>query len=78
MSGHLPHPRAPIYHQAVLQVLHVSFSPNGRTHASGSADSTINVWKMSTGAEIKAMTGHENSVSVATRPRYIRLSFRDA
>ncbi|MEH1884279.1 WD40 repeat domain-containing protein, partial [Nostoc sp.] len=43
-------------------VLGVSFSPDGKMLASGSAENTVKLWDTSTGKEIKTLTGHTNSV----------------
>ncbi|MEH1884926.1 WD40 repeat domain-containing protein, partial [Nostoc sp.] len=41
----------------------VSFSPDGKTLASGSDDKTIKLWNLETGKEIRTLTGHSKSVS---------------
>ena len=43
-------------------VFSVVFSPNGEYLASGSADKTIGVWRVSSGERIKTLTGHSNYV----------------
>src|SRR5689334_24369397 len=41
----------------------MSFSPDGKTLASGSYDYTVKLWNLETGKEIRTLTGHSNSVS---------------
>ncbi|MEA5567378.1 WD40 repeat domain-containing protein, partial [Anabaena sp. UHCC 0399] len=43
-------------------VVSVSFSPDGKTLASGSLDNTIKLWNLETGKEIRTLTGHSNPV----------------
>ena len=38
----------------------VVFSPNGEYLASGSADRTIGVWRVSSGERINTLTGHSH------------------
>ena len=40
----------------------VVFSPNGEYLASGSADRTIGVWRVSSGERINTLTGHSHRV----------------
>jgi WD40 repeat protein len=41
----------------------VSFSPDGKTLASGSDDKTIKLWNLETGKEIRTLQGHDNFVN---------------
>ncbi|MEG4632638.1 WD40 repeat domain-containing protein [Microcoleus sp. AR_TQ3_B6] len=41
----------------------VSFSPDGKTLASGSYDKTIKLWDITTGKEIRTLQGHSSSVN---------------
>ncbi|MCC5613803.1 hypothetical protein LC605_01645 [Nostoc sp. CHAB 5836] len=50
-------------------VYSVSFSPDGKTLASGSADNTIKLWNLETGKEIRTLKGHSEYVySVSFSP----------
>jgi len=55
-------------------VYSVSYSPDGRSIASGSSDNTIKIWESSTGVLQRTLTGHSNdveSVSYSPDGRYI-------
>nr|NCR55544.1 hypothetical protein [Microcystis aeruginosa L211-07] len=41
----------------------VNFSPDGKTLVSGSYDTTIKLWNVETGQEIRTLKGHDRSVS---------------
>jgi WD40 repeat protein len=43
-------------------VVSVSFSPDGKTIASASGDTTIKIWDVVTGKEITTLTGHRHAV----------------
>jgi WD40 repeat protein len=40
----------------------VSFSPDGKTLATGSSDKTIKLWNVETGKEIRTLHGHDSYV----------------
>ena len=51
------------------RVLSVSFSPNGKTLASGGADATVRLWNVDTGNLLKTLSGHAGGVlSVSFSP----------
>jgi len=47
-------------HQGLIHTL--SYSPNGKTLASGSSDRTIKLWNPETGEELTTLTGHQDWV----------------
>ncbi|MDB9475636.1 WD40 repeat domain-containing protein, partial [Dolichospermum circinale] len=50
-------------------VYSVSFSPDGKTLASGGDDKTIKLWNLDTGKEIRTLSGHSDFVySVSFSP----------
>jgi WD40 repeat protein len=55
--------------RAVIQLAHssavnsVAFSHDGRLALSGSSDSTLKIWEISTGREIRTLRGHSSSVN---------------
>ena len=62
------------------RVYSVVFSPNGEYLASGSADRTIGVWKVSSGERINTLTGHSNwvnSVVFSPNEEYLVSGSRD-
>ncbi|MBN2305872.1 MAG: protein kinase [Anaerolineae bacterium] len=60
-------PANPVGHQE--RVLRVVYSPDGKTAATSSYDSTIRLWDVATGEEIRQFTGtKENLVTVAFSP----------
>jgi WD40 repeat protein len=51
------------------EVFSVSYSPDGKTLASGSVDNTVKLWDVVTGKELKTLNGHQNWVwSVSFSP----------
>ena len=44
-------------------VMSVAFSPDGSRLASGSADSTVRIWSLSSGSTVSTLTGHKNCVN---------------
>ena len=51
------------------QISSFAISPDWQTLVSGSGDSTIKIWQLSTGRELRTLTGHSNSVfSLAISP----------
>ena len=45
------------------QVTAIAFAPNGTWLATGSSDSTIRIWDVESGTELRALTGHTGSIS---------------
>ena len=41
----------------------VSFSPDGKTLATGSSDGTVQLWDMATRKQLKTLIGHTDSVN---------------
>lgn len=53
----------------LFSVYSVAFSPDGKTLASGGMDNTIRLWDVSSGQELRTLTGHTDSVySVSFSP----------
>jgi WD40 repeat protein len=50
------------------EVNEVSFSPDGKTLASGSEDKTVKLWDVETGKELKTLKGHQDSVNSVSFP----------
>ena len=58
----------------------VSFSPDGKTIATGSWDDTVRLWDTETGENIRTLTGHTsgvNSVSFSPNGKIIATGSRD-
>jgi WD40 repeat protein len=47
-------------------VYSVSFSPDGKTLATGNRDNTVTLWDITTGKELKTLSGHESLVSIVS------------
>src|SRR4030095_6598882 len=45
------------------RVSSVAFTPDGQTVATGSWDKTVRLWDMTTGRQIRVLTGHRDVVS---------------
>jgi WD40 repeat protein/serine/threonine protein kinase/class 3 adenylate cyclase len=50
-------------HQKVIQLMSLAFSPDGRTVATASKDTTLKLWDANTGKEIRTFAGHAKEVS---------------
>jgi serine/threonine protein kinase len=67
-SSEEPPDRAPLlatYRGHSGPVWSVSFSPDGRTLATGSDDATLRFWETATGRELAVLTGHRSAVFAA-------------
>ncbi|MEQ8972937.1 MAG: hypothetical protein RIE73_21360 [Coleofasciculus sp. C1-SOL-03] len=49
--------------ESKLSIISVSFSPNGKTLASSSTDTTIKLWNRETGENIATFTGHNSRIN---------------
>jgi WD40 repeat protein len=64
-----PEPATILWVRKSWQVNAVAFSPDGRTVASGSADSTVQLWQATNGSCVRRLLGHQGWVmSVAFSP----------
>lgn len=58
-----PERRALLEETLTLPVTGVSFSPDGRLLATAGADKTVRLWDVSTGKEVRKLSGHEKAVT---------------